>query len=47
MVKFREEFKERITWCCSREEFTKRKDKWDKFFNYWIILFKKMTKREE
>ncbi len=32
MIKFKEEFKERITWCCSKEELAKTKNKWDKFF---------------
>ncbi|WP_353279742.1 hypothetical protein [Wolbachia endosymbiont (group A) of Ennomos erosarius] len=45
MVKFREEFKERITWCCSREEFTKRKDKWDKFFQLLDNLIQENDKK--
>ncbi|KAG8191714.1 hypothetical protein JTE90_008779 [Oedothorax gibbosus] len=31
MIKFKEEFKERITWCCSKEELARNKDKLNKF----------------
>ncbi|WP_419215007.1 hypothetical protein [Wolbachia endosymbiont of Rhagoletis cingulata] len=45
MVKFREEFKECMTWCCSKEEFAKSKDKWDKFFELLDDLIEKGNRK--
>lgn len=45
MTKFKEEFKERNTWYYSKEQFTKSKDMWDKFFGLLDDFIENFSKK--